>query len=192
MPRNQHCPEISSFYTKITKIKNYYQGHITHPRCRLLLQSPNQSKYLQQLHCALRLLFSYLEDFPLGIEAIMAAEGKPTPSRADFPSSIRMCHSFSAAWHHSEMDALGREREQTLIPAPNTFGRCMGCCLNNLISTSPHQLTHGSDTWRGQTGWERGPLSIPSCTHPFMPQGQKFIIGVGRERRCPSGKSYPA
>lgn len=114
---------------------------------------------LQQLHCALRLLF-YLEDFPLGIEAVMAAEGKPTPSGADFPSSIRMCHSFSAAWHHSEMDALGREREQTLIPAPNTFGRCMGCCLNNLIST----LTH---TWlRHMQGTNR--VGMGSPVHPQL------------------------
>lgn len=120
----------------------------------------------------------------------MAAEGKPTPSRADFPSSIKMHHSLSAAWHHSEMDALGREREQTHIPAPNIFSKCMECYLNNVISTQPHQLRCGSDhnSHQGpQEGtnrvWEWGPLSIPSCTHPFMPQGQEiYNCGLQREK----------
>lgn len=124
----------------------------------------------------MRLLFFYLEDFPLGI----GKEGKPAPSRADFPSSIKMCHSFSAAWHHSEMDALGRDREQTLIPTPNTFRGCMECCLNNFISTSATAATKGHR--RGQTGWEWGPLSIPSCTYPFMLQ-EIYNCGLeGRER----------
>lgn len=133
MHGNQGCPEISGFYTKITISTRATSSTLDAETTST--KPKTWSKYLQQLPCALRLLFS-LEDFPLGIGAIMAAEGKPTPWRADFPSSIKMCHSFSAAWPHSEMDALGREREQTLTPAPNTFRRCMECCLNNLISTS--------------------------------------------------------
>lgn len=129
----------------------------------------------------------------------MAAEGKPTPSRASFPSSIKMCHSFSAAWHHSEMDALGRERERALVLVPNTFRMCMECCWNNLISTSAtptHTWVRPQQPPPATGGDKQGGNGIP-CPSPAAPtpscyRDRKFITVVRRERRCPSGKSYPA
>lgn len=108
-----------------------------------------------------------------------------------------MCHSFSAAWPHSEMDALGREREQTLTPAPNTFRRCMECCLNNLISTSatPTQAwIRPQQPPRATGGDKQGGNGVP-CPSPAAHTPschRKFITEVWMERRCPSGKSYPA
>lgn len=188
MPRNQWCPGISGFYTKITfstraTSSTLNADHLTKPK--------TYSKYLQQLHCALRLLF-YLKDFPLGIDAILAAEGKPTPSKIDFPGGIKMCHSFSAAWHHNEMDALGGEREQTLMLTPKTFRRWVECCWNNLLSTSatpthawvrpeqPPPGTGGDKQGGNGVPWPSPAAHTPSCCW-------EFLTVVWRERRCPSG-----
>lgn len=63
------------------------------------------------------------------------------------------------------MDAVGREREQTLIPALNSSRRCMEWCWNNLISTAPHTWVRHSSHRRGQTGWEWGHAQLHTPLH---------------------------
>lgn len=109
---------------------------------------------------------------------------------------LHLFYCLYLCYHHSKADALGREREQALALATNSYRRCRQDCLNNFVSTSAipaHNMgqSTGMVCRKGQTGWEECSLSILSCTHPFMLRGQGIYNSSLERAKVPIRQKLP-